>query len=163
MDGTSEFIEGTIVIAGGLSSAGLGILVGCQTEKILVRVIPQGSAGHRSGSCLKGVKRGQSSTLTQGSSGRRSQGWFREVVRQIRPVAHPQFSGDPFEPHRRPTMVATVHPIRKTGSPLFSVEWFCGKFFALEARMKVAGGKPGETRRTGSHGNVLRAPAGRMK
>jgi hypothetical protein len=60
-------------------------------------------------------------------------------------------------------MVATVHPIGKTVSPLFSVEWFCGKFFALEARMKVAGGKPGETRRTGSHGNVLLAPEGRMK
>ena len=34
------------------------------------------------------------------------------------------------------------------GSSLFSVDWFSEECLALEARMKVAGGKLGETRRT---------------
>ena len=38
--------------------------------------------------------------------------------------------------------------VRREGSSLFPVEWFSEEFLALEARMKVAGGKPGETRRT---------------
>ncbi len=46
------------------------------------------------------------------------------------------------------TAVGDSAPELENGSSLFSVEWFSWKFLALEARMKAAGGKLGETKRT---------------
>ena len=46
---------------------------------------------------------------------------FGQVVRQVRPVPHAQFPSDPFEPHRRPAMIATVHHLAN-GSGIFEAQ-----------------------------------------